>query len=182
VKTSLHRDGRCHTGLTNEHADHPSVSDNLKGSRHWDRWSLRDEPRVRAIQIVVPESELRLIDSEEADQMVWLPPPLADSLSVVTVYVEKRDNIHLPWNIPSSGAGEPFAILATPLRSAWLVHAQQPIDQSTLSIVENYRARMYESVFAHGVTHEVGMRGFLWGALENSNRFFIEVSIDIRRR
>jgi hypothetical protein len=180
LKTSLHRDGRCHTGLTNEHANYPRISDNLKGTRHWDRWALRDEPLIRAIQIVVPGSELRSFDSEEADQMVWLPLPIAGSQSVVTVYVAKRSNTQLPWNAPA-GAVEPLALLATPLRSAWLIHTQHLMDDPTLSMVENYRLRIHESDFSEGVPHEVGMRAFLWGAHENSDRFFVELAFDDRR-
>lgn len=47
VKTSFHRDGRCHTGLTGTYAE----SIGRAAERHWDRWDLPADAATRALEI-----------------------------------------------------------------------------------------------------------------------------------
>lgn len=177
VKTSFHRDGRCQTGLTQEHSGYSRVSSALQGSRHWDRWELRSGEQTRAMQIAIPASELRTFESEEAGQMVWLPPPPIGHLTTVTLFIAQRQNSRLPWNAPT-GPIQPLGLLTAGPRVAWVVHTQHPLTGSAFDMIEEYRGRIVESDFGKNVPKTRGRRAVLWGHQTDGDRFFVELAWD----
>jgi hypothetical protein len=129
VKTSLHRDGRCHTGFTAPYEPTARVRFPALSSRHWDRWELPAEPVARAIQIVVPEAELVPFDGSEMEQTKWIPAPPVGSISVVTIFVAERGAVP-KWPAEEHGA-YPIGFVSSPLRTAWAVYTVNAIDAST---------------------------------------------------
>lgn len=87
LKTSFHRDRRCHTGFTSTYAN----ENKLEGSWHIDRWEIPDEPFVKALQVVTPVGELEEYKSAEATPMKWLPIPPTGFVSVVTIALIRPD-------------------------------------------------------------------------------------------
>jgi hypothetical protein len=77
LKTSFHRDGCCHSGLTNVYVYRIRGEGKAAVRKYFDRWELASELLVQAFQILVPTGELRLFRPSDADQMKWIPslPP-----------------------------------------------------------------------------------------------------------
>lgn len=158
LKTSLHRDGRCYTGLTSEYHGE-SNPDAPNASRHMDRWSLPADPIVCAFQIIIPGSELRCYPSDEAGNMRWFPAPSADEMFIASVFIVDP-GVELPtW--PGAERGSfPIGLLATPTRRAWIVGHVELVNESVRSSIEEYRQRVAEmSKAAHAVGHRMVLIG-----------------------
>ena len=176
LKTSFHRDRKCHTGFTSSYAD--TARENFEDvvSRHVDEWTLPDEPVVRAVQVLVPASELRVFDSREANQTKWMPTPAQNSASVVSVFLAKREAVRT-W--PGSERGAlPLGIVMTPVWTAWAVFIAHQIDDDTRDWIEQLRSRMKSSARAAHIPREAGTRAVLGGVRKERDRFLLELAWD----
>jgi hypothetical protein len=137
LKTSFHRDGKCHTAFTSEYAAQAQERFSSFESRYWEKWVLPDGVVVRAAQVVALASELRAFPDPKADHLLWLPPPKDGELSVVTVLLGKPG---IDINLPPGAA--PVAMLETPSRSAWLTVAPDAKTAEFDQLLENSLARV----------------------------------------
>jgi hypothetical protein len=173
LKTSLHRDGHCHTGFTSEYASNLPT----KRPRHLDRWALPDLPIVKAIQVLTPTEELEAYSSEETVPMRWLPIPEPPLMSVVTVFILGPDYLtptDEPWPGAKYGA-QPIGVAAAPSRTAFLVYSQQPMSDTTRLEIEAYRRRLLADA-ASLVTPSPGLRAILIGGNDPGPRYLVEIA------
>jgi len=174
IKTSLHRDGNCHTGFTSHYAGSGNSLAPTEKSRHWDEWRLSNDSVVRAMQIVVPSSELRRFKSNESEQMKWLPSPINGSASVVSIFIAQPEALKT-WPEAEHGT-KPLGIIWTNKRIMWAVYAENSIDDNTRSEIEKYRAKISGLPGAAKVHRNPGVRAILCGFKDNQDRFFIELA------
>jgi hypothetical protein len=176
LKTSFHRDGNCHTGLTSHYAGSGDSLAPKEGSRYWDQWQLPNDPVVRALQIVVPSSELRKYKSNESAQMKWLPSSIPGSVSVVSIFIAQPGA--LKTRPAAEHGAKPLGIIMTNNRIVWAVYAENPIDDNGRAEIEKYRAKVTNMPGAAKVPKKPEIRAILWGSENNQDRFFIELAWD----
>jgi len=174
LKASFHRDGNCHVGFTSQYVETARKRFSNVQSRHWDRWTIPDDPIVRVVQIAVPASELREFSSEEAPQMKWIPVPPSGSVSVVSVFIA-QPGVEMKWPGSAHGA-KPLGVILTARRTTWVVYAQNPIDEDTRDWIERYREKVASLPGVADAPREPSVRTILWGFREKHDRFFIELA------
>ena len=126
------------------------------------------------MQIVVPASELRAYPSKEETQTKWLPSPPSGWFSVVSIFITKR-GVENKWPGYENGA-KPIGVIITKDRIVWAVCAQNPIDEQTESVIEEYRVRLASLPGAAEAPREPNIRAILWGFQEEHERFFVELA------
>lgn len=174
LKTSLHRDGRCHTGFTSEYAARSDSVAPQGRSRHQDRWLLPNAPFCVAARILIPESELREYPTRSSrKKMKWLDPPRPGGMFVVSIYVATPEARGTRW--PGSDRGSiPVGVMGAAQRTCWVVGIYQRVDVSTLAMIEGERIRL--SVYSRA-EKAVGRRAILGGAgPENGPRWALELA------
>ena len=125
LKISLHRDRQCQLGLTREFAEKQGIA----GRRYLARWKLPEAPIVRAVSILVPEEELGVFPSKEAEPMRWIAPPAIGEATVISLFISEPPDT-TAWPGPETG-GAMLGILASQSRFCWLVHSNQRLDELT---------------------------------------------------
>jgi hypothetical protein len=174
LKVSIHRDPKCQVGFTKEYE---SVATERfgAGNRHWKRWVLPESNVARAIQIVIPDSELEVFSSKEKDPMRWIPSPGAGRATVFSVFIAEPPESY-QWESPEKD-GHLLGAMIGPTRSTWLVHKDQALDTPTIEMIEKGRERFFSMGPKKFVAEEPGgLRLCLWGQDNKSDCFFIELS------
>jgi hypothetical protein len=138
VKSSFHRDRRCSIGFTEEYHPKARVRFPQVRSRHWRRWQLPDSPFARAVQVVIPSSELRSYASEEVQGTVWITLPGPDHVVVASIFIASGGTKPL-WS-GDEPPPHPIGVIATRNRVAWLLYVAIPLDRTTLDWIEQARA------------------------------------------
>jgi hypothetical protein len=179
VKASFHRDRKCHLGFTSEYIESARTQFPGLTSRNWDCWTIPDELVVRALQIVLPASELRAFASQEAAQTKWLPPPSENFTSEVTVFIVDCRTMGRPtdskWPGASVGA-QSLGLIDLPVagRTVWAVHTYNALDGSAMACIEKQR-RMVENLADDYKAHRTpDARAILAGSREGLTRFLLE--------
>ena len=174
LKVSIHRDRRCQVGFTSEFAKE-AVERFGAPSRHWERWKLPDGPVIRALQIIIPDSDLEVFDADEKHPMHWIPAPGTGRAQVFSVFVaEPRDAYS--WKSPEAD-GQLLGTMIGPTRSTWLVHVNQILEAESLQMIEHGRSQGYAMAAAQVPEDPTaGLRMTLWGHTEaKSDVFFVEL-------
>jgi hypothetical protein len=180
VKASFHRDRKCHLGFTHDYYNETARTQ-FPGltSRHWDHWVISDEPMARALQIVLPASELRSFASQKAAQTKWLPPPSENSTSEVSNFIVDRRTMGRPtdskWPDASVGA-QPLGLIDIPPagRTVWAVHAYNALDDGAMACIRKQR-RMVENLTDDYKAHRgPDARAMLAGSRQGRTRYFLE--------
>ncbi len=174
LKISIHKDRRCHIGYTKEYE---SIAAERFGeeNRHWERWVLHEGNVVRAIQILIPDSDLGIFSSEEKNPTRWIPAPGVGRATVFSVFVAEPPNSY-QWEIPEKD-GHLLGTMIGPTRSTWLVHTEQELDALTIGMIEKGRAQTFSMTPKELLTEEPsGLRMCLWGTSGNTECFLIELS------
>lgn len=175
-KVSFHRDGNCQIGFTSEYEETAKKLFPHFPSRHWNRWKIPDKPLVRALQIVVPNSELRAFPSEEEEQMTWIPAPPRDSMSVVSIFFTKPGAEEI-W--PGAAEGiKPLGVIQSPKRITWAVYSDNPIDFTLKAWIDHHRLMMASRPMAADAPHEPDTRVMLWGFRDEHDLFLFELAWD----
>jgi hypothetical protein len=137
VKSSFHPDGWCSIGFDRQYLPKMRARFPQAHSRHWRRWQLPDSPLARALQVVIPTSELRSYALDDAPD-IWIAPPGPDHVAVASVFIAPSGTK------PSWSAGEPqphpICVIETRNRAAWLLYNANPLDHTTLDWIEQQRA------------------------------------------
>ncbi len=160
VKTSIHRDGRCHTGFTADAAARNAIP-----NRHLDRWTIPLDQVSKAIQIAVPESELDAFESDEKEPMRWLPAPPVGFVRLVAVVVVPASLvplIEMPWPGADQGT-ELVGLLVTPSRTGCVVTWIARIEPDAEARMQALRAEIRSAALGAGVSAAPGVRATLFG-------------------
>jgi hypothetical protein len=172
-KMSLHKDGKCQFGFTDQYADSAEERFEVK-ERHLERWKLPDEKVVRALQILIPALELREIDVGEAKEVTWLKSPLKGTIGTISVFIckpgatlEISDDSEHGWLIGQ---------LKTSIRSAWVTYAFTYPDEALQSLIENERHRL--ASILEGNSIPPGSRAVLWDSKDGHDRHILELACD----
>lgn len=175
LKASIHRDRRCHLGFTSEFAKEAAQRFGTS-DRHWGRWELPNESVVRAIQIVIPDSELDTFETEEKNPMRWISAPGPGRAQVFSVFISEPSNAFV-WESEEKN-GHLIGTLISPTRSTWLVHTEQELDRQTLEMIEASREQMYRLTAPEQLEgSEDGLRMTIWGQSGAKNDvFFVELN------
>jgi len=155
LKTSFHKDGNCHSGLTGPFAKAQGVK-----WRHMDRWRVDTQDAARVIQVLTPGPDLRTFDlAKSAKDAAWLPPPSRDHLAVVTVFISARPPNDLATLAPPPS--QPIGILATRTRFCWAVYATNPIDAKVQSHIDKARSALEAIPPEASAPRQPGIRGLV---------------------
>jgi hypothetical protein len=172
-KASFHRDRRCQFGFTSEYAEIASDRFDLR-TRHLERWSLPDCAIVRAVQILVPETELRMASSHEENKITWLETPPPGSIGTISLFITRSD---YPFAVPS---GIPGALIVgrmeTSIRTGWIAYAHTYPDSRLANSIEIEKSRL-NAVLANIVVPP-GTRASLWDSKDDHVRHVLELSCD----
>ena len=173
LKVSIHRDRRCSIGFTKEFEAEAKLRFGAP-SRHWERWTLPDVPVVKALQVLIPDSELATFSAKESDPMAWIPAPGDNQVVVFTIFVAEPAN-EFAWESPEK-SGNLLGTMVCNTRSTWVVHHSQLLDEATFKMIEDGREKASQRAAPHIITqsHE-GLRMVLWGhGAEKSDLFLVE--------
>ncbi len=173
IKVSFHRDRRCHVGFTSEYAETAKSRFGF-ASRHWHRWVLPDGPTARAMQIVLPHSELRHFPSVESNEMKWLPAPSLDHVLVVTIFIAEPGAVET-WPAAEQGA-LPLAFFKSSNRIAWVVFRENKIDCESKKYIKGARLKMQELPIDQEVQKDRSLRGVILGNKGENDNFFLELA------
>lgn len=174
IKASLHRDRNCHVGFTTAYADTARKRFSHVGLRHWHKWTLQDGPLVRAMQIVVPVSELRVFQSNEL-KVYWLPMPASGSVAVVTIYIAKYGAVKWPETLK---AFRPLGVIITETHIALVVYSSNLIDAKQNSFIEKQRAIIKSKSAGFEGADKPGVRTIIFGDTDPYSKFFLELALD----
>jgi hypothetical protein len=174
VKSSFHRDGLCSIGFTTEYLSKARARFPQARSRHWRRWQLPDSPFARAVQVVIPTSELRSDASDEVPGTVWIVPPSPDHVVVTSVFIASGGTK------PSWSGGKPqphpIGVIATGNRAAWLLYVAIPLDRTTLDWIEQARAHVTKLPGSLDVPRLPEIRALVPGDRGEHDLFLIELA------
>jgi hypothetical protein len=162
LKASLHRDGRCHIGLTSDYAAREQVA-----SRHMDRWTVRIDQFVKAIQVIMPHDDLSAYATDDKEPMRWLRPPQPGCMAIAGIVVLPTDQIQaLGGRWPGAGQGvDPVGVIASESGTAFVVHWENPITTEQQATLRQLRSRMEETALAKGIERAPGRRAILVGQI-----------------
>jgi hypothetical protein len=172
-KMSLHKDGKCQFGFTAEFAREAEQRFEVK-QRHLELWTLLEDNIVRAVQILVPASELRDIKIDKSKDITWLTAPPKGAIGTISVFICKSgETITIPCDAENQWI---VSVLDTPLRQAVITYAFTYPDDSLTQLITYEKGRLTsltkDKCFPHGT------RATLWDSRKDHNRHFLELACD----
>ncbi len=171
MKTSLHRDGRCHSGFTRSFFDALLSSGRQPASRHMDRWTVPLDARTCALQVLVPAAELRVFEGNET-QTRWLPSPTLGSVMVVSVLVGPHAQATEDW--PGAQAGTtPVGVMVSRTRVTWVVAHEEPLDAALAVRINEFRADLTQR---WPLRARSSVRALLAAVRDNGQRVIVELA------
>ena len=171
VKASFHADGNCHIGHTSEHWKSKMLEN---AGRHWNKWNISNELDGRAIQILIPTSELRKFNAKQPKQVSWIPPAPANSMAVISIFISEKQRSE-PWPAYSDGA-LPIGVMNTKYRTAWLVYMYQSIPDKFMIFVFDGRNIAASLPGADEILKTEEPRGCVCGNNASGENFMLEVA------
>lgn len=172
VKASFHSDGNCQIGHTSEHWKQKMLEN---AGRHWNKWKLSNEAVARAMQILIPTTELRLFEEKLSKQMAWIPPASHHSMTVVSIFISSKHEDEL-WPAQSEGT-LPLGIMKAGGRIAWVVYKEQPVPKNFAEFIINGRDIVANLPGAQEVLNTPEPRGCICGQNNgDGGQFMLEVA------
>ncbi len=173
-KASFHRDRKCQFGFTSEYADTANERFDRK-DRHLEKWILPEAKVVRAIQILIPESEMRISPKEKSKEMTWLEAPPCGYVGTISLFISERDfQLDLPSNVPGAMI---VGRLETDIREAWIAYAFTAPDEQLAKLIELEKRRLNAKTASMEIPS--GTRASLWDSKDNHDRQVLELACDI---
>lgn len=181
LKASLHRDGRCQIGFTNEFA-----AKNRMLSRHIDRWEVPLGEQTKAIQVIVAEADLTAYEKVEREPTRWLRAPNKHHLAIIGVVILPTIQIHSLDNFwPGATVGtEPIGVMTTAARTAFVLHWENALTPAQDAELKGLRLRLATDAKKMGIAPAPGLRALFTGTIGdglNSTRTLIDVAYDAER-
>lgn len=173
-KASFHKDRKCQFGFTSEHGSNARERFG-RVDRHLEKWKLPEGTIVRAIQILIPESELRISAKEESEKITWLETPPPNSVGTISLFITEKDLQHnLPSNVPGATL---VGKLDTDIRRAWISYAFTAPDDQLAQLIEFEKRRLKSRIADMEIPP--GTRASLWDSKDNHDRHVLELACDI---
>lgn len=171
MKTSLHRDGRCHTGFTSEYVKNNGPLSRQNRSRHLDQWVLPCAPAIQAAEILIPETELRVFPVKNPSKLKWLAPPVQNQL-IGVLFVVAGKEVEIDWDNINPNL-EPLGVIETNHRTLFIVFRRGSMTQEHHQQIKEKVRRAEMKISAE---QKIGRRLILLGHMENGPRQFIELA------
>lgn len=176
-KMSIHRDRRCSVGFTSEF-ENEARSRFTVNSRHWERWILPDGANVRAVQVLIVDSELRSFDADEKAPMAWVESGGPGTAKVFTLKISEPGSA-CDWSSPEESG---FLIGAVGIRArmATLVHTTLQMEDLLVKSLEINRQKLLDGARAGGFDGDsfVGTRALIVGFHAIADPFFVEFALE----
>ena len=176
LKTSLHRDGRCHTGFTSDYAAKHAIV-----ARHMDRWEVPLDRLVKAVQVMVADTDLAAFPSDDKDPMRWLRAPRPGNIAIVGIVILptiQAGSLGNSW--PGAEVGtEPVGLIATSKRTAFVLHWENALEGQQESDLRGLRERVSSDAAGNGIAPSPGIRAVLIGQVgdgEAATRSLIDIA------
>jgi hypothetical protein len=174
-KMSLHRDGKCQFGFTAQYEDTAGERFGVK-ERHLELWELPDENIVRAVQILIPASELRNVNIDDSKKITWLKPPPQDAVGTISVFICKPGEV---LEVPDDSSDKWLVSrLETSIRDAIVTYAFTYPDETLTEVIVNEKSKLAKIVQEKGILVSPGSRAALWDSKEGHNRHVLELACD----
>jgi hypothetical protein len=138
IKASFHRDGKCQVGFTEEYMSTATKLYTIQ-SRHWEKWRLPSDELVKALQVLIPHSELRQFTSRNDRDVIWLPTPPDGSIAVVSLFISIPI---VDLSLSPDSAATILGKIKTSTRTAWLVYLHNPIDVIMEKLISNEKGKL----------------------------------------
>ncbi|HBE83440.1 MAG TPA: hypothetical protein PLN05_03945 [Pyrinomonadaceae bacterium] len=173
-KASFHKDRKCQFGFTKEYAEKADERFG-RNDRHIEKWRLPEDAVVCAIQILIPESELRISASTDDEKITWLETPPLDSVGTISLFITEKDiELHVPRNVPGAVI---VGRLDTDIRRAWITYAFTIPDKKLAEIIEFEKHRLKATIANMAIPP--GTRASLWDSKNSYDRHVLELACDI---
>jgi hypothetical protein len=173
-KASFHRDRKCQYGFTAEYADKAKERFG-RDDRHLEKWVLPEATIVRAVQILIPESELRESAKEENKKITWLETPPRDSVGTISLFIAAKNfELNIPSNVPGAAI---VGRLDTEIRCAWITYAFTIPDDKLAQLIEFEKHRL--NLVTGNNSIPPGTRASLWDSKNSHDRHVLELACDI---
>ena len=173
-KMSLHKDGKCQFGFTKEYEKLAEERFGIE-NRHQELWRLPDEPIIRALQILIPASELREAEVSNPQKVTWLETPPAGIIGTISLFLTAPD---VKFDIPETTCGARLVgKLETSIRHAWVTYAFTKPDDELKKIVKNEKEKLLSLPRAESVP--AGTRATLWDSKNSHERHVLELAYDV---
>jgi len=173
-KASFHKDRKCQFGFTEEYAN-KAYERFGRNERHIEKWMLPEAAIVRAVQILIPESELRDSLKTEDKEITWLETPPSGSIGTISLFITDKDfELNISSNVPGAKI---IGRLNTKIRWAWITYAFTTPDDKLATVIEFGRRRLI-SIIAN-TSYPPGTRASLWDSKNSYDRHVLELACDI---
>lgn len=171
LKVSIHRDGNCSFGFTNESGRSIENIDGMS-SRHFVRWKLPAVPVAKVAEIIIPSSELACFKSDEKEPMRWLDIPAPNMMKIFWLYIAEPPSA-FNWENPIKN-GQMLATIQSNNRLAWLVHFDVDVHEDIAKCIGEFRNRISVIEALENESSE-GIRMVMWAKKQENNEIsFIE--------
>jgi hypothetical protein len=173
-KMSLHKDGKCQFGFTKEYEKLAKERFGIE-NRHQELWRLPDEPIIRALQILIPASELREAEVSNPQKLTWLETPPAGNIGTISLFITAPD---VKFDIPKDTPGASLVgKLETAIRNAWIAYAFTNPDDKLKRLVKNEKEKLLLLPTQEPVP--AGTRATLWDSTNSHERHVLELAYDV---
>jgi hypothetical protein len=170
-KISLHKDGNCQFGFTKEYSTTASTRFGIE-SRHAEVWRLPTAPFIRALQILIPESELRIQEVVDIRKINWLPDLQQRSIGTITIFiVQSGVKIELDEGLKAVQIWE----LCTNTRKALITYAVTPYDAELEHLVSREKEKMHS--VARSLEIQTGTRAIIADTGKHFERTILELAL-----
>jgi hypothetical protein len=172
-KASFHKDRKCQFGFTSEYADKANERFGHR-DRHLEKWLLPETTIVRAIQILIPESELRISPTDESKRITWLDMPPPGSVGTISLFITGK-SIQLETSSAVPGATI-IGKLDTHIRLAWIAYAFTYPDDQLAKLIQFEKRRL--NLALANIAIPPGTRASLWDSKNDHDRHVLELACD----
>lgn len=172
-KVSFHKDGNCQYGFTDQYAD-TALSRFGRQNRHLEKWRLPPDPIVRVLQILIPESELRVATMNDNKGVTWLPIPRQGTIGTISLYLTTPlTQLELPETVQDAWM---IGNMNTRSRNAWITYAFTPLDKTLTQLIALEKQKLY-AISMNDVVPP-GTRATLWDSKDDHDRHVLELAYD----
>ncbi|HEY7235568.1 MAG TPA: hypothetical protein VH539_15545 [Gemmatimonadaceae bacterium] len=138
-----------------------------------DRWRVPLDRIVKAVQVVVAESDLAIYDSTEKDPMRWLQPPKAGHAATAGIILMPTADVPIGNSWPGADRGvQPIGVVETETRTAFVVHWENELTPEQAAQLHDLRNRVRATSLERKIAPAPGLRAVLIGQIGDDRTLF----------